>query len=84
MGITLPPKLIAQAHLKGLNISRIAEQALKAALKQTENQKNLKNGKEGIGNYVSDKEPGARSSAWLERQAHNLLVAGSSPAGPIN
>jgi len=24
----------------------------------------------------------ARSSAWLERQAHNLLVAGSNPAGP--
>ncbi|MEM2463643.1 MAG: type II toxin-antitoxin system CcdA family antitoxin, partial [Candidatus Bathyarchaeia archaeon] len=70
VGITLPPKLIAQARLKGLNISRIAEQALKEALKHTENQKNLKNGKEGIGNVVSDKEPWARSSARLERQAH--------------
>jgi hypothetical protein len=30
----------------------------------------------------SEKER-ARSSARLERQAHNLLVAGSNPAGPI-
>jgi post-segregation antitoxin (ccd killing protein) len=32
VGITLPPKLIEEARKKGLNISRICEEALKSVL----------------------------------------------------
>ena len=33
-------------------------------------------------NIHTIEKTGARSSAWLERTAHNGLVAGSNPAGP--
>ena len=83
VGITLPPKLIEEARKKGLNISRICEEALKSVLDYLPSQNENENSKYFLDKPFFPNGQRARSSARLERQAHNLLVAGSNPAGPI-
>ena len=82
VGITLPPKLIEEVRKKGLNISRICEEALKSVLEYLPSQNKNENSKYFLDKPFFPNGQRARSSAWLERQAHNLLVAGSNPAGP--
>ena len=82
VGITLPPKLITEARKRKLNISRICEEALKSILDYYPSQNENENPKYFLDKPFFPKALRARSSARLERQAHNLLVAGSNPAGP--
>jgi len=80
VGITLPPKLIEEARKKGLNISRICEEALKSVLEYMETQKinaqpkQAQNKKESIGNVVSDIVPRAGFEPATTRSS-----AGRSP-----
>ena len=86
VGLYLPKTLVLKAKKHGLNLSRICEEALSSILTYMEAQdcETLQTESSKFLNRLSfQKESRARSSARLERQAHNLLVAGSSPAGPI-
>ena len=82
VGITLPPKLIDEARKKGLNISRICEEALKSILEYMENQNQTESSKYFLTRGSFQKETRARSSARIEHRAFNPGVAGSNPAGP--
>ena len=82
VGITLPLSLIEEARKHKLNISRICEQALQSVIEYLAQQNQTESSKAFGEAFLQRKGSGARSSARLERQAHNLLVAGSNPAGP--
>jgi len=85
VGITLPPKLIEEARKKGLNISRICEEALKSVLEYLPSQnpyekhKKLLNG----GSF-----PGTGSWAGSSAGMNARLALGRSrvqiPPGPLN
>ena len=85
VGITLPPKLIEEARKKGLNISRICEEALKSVLdylpSRNLNEKNkwLPNG----GSFLKTSSwagSSAGMNAALARRKSRVQI----PPGPLN
>ena len=88
VSLYLSKSLVEKAKKNKLNLSRILEEALSSILAYIE-APNIETSKtessKSFGEaFLQRKGSGARSSAWLERQAHNLLVAGSNPAGPTS
>ena len=83
VGITLPPRLIAEARRRNLNISRITEQALSSILDYLQPQHKNESSKYFLGETSFQKKVRARSSARIEHRAFNPGVVGSIPAGPV-
>ena len=85
VSVYLNKNLVEKARKQGLNLSRILEEALSSILGFMEAPNSQTESSKFLNRLSFQKESrGARSSARLERQAHNLLVAGSNPAGPTN
>jgi hypothetical protein len=82
VGITLTTYIIEEARNRKLNLSRIAEQALLSIPEYYPQQTETESSISLLSRGCFPKEERARSSARLERQAHNLLVKGSNPFGP--
>ena len=80
VGITISPRLLAEARKHKLNISRITEQALASILEYIRKENESESSKYFLSRGSFLKESRAGSSVWYERRLRKAEVAGSNPA----